>query len=258
MTNTRLKLPGLMTIRSWAFDPLCWALAALLLLSWGMPWFKPVFAWMFPELARPLFEQDSFLYLLAAHLQLVMLSSAAAIVLGVAAGVFVTRRRGREFRPLVEGIVAMGQTIPPVAVLALAVPVMGFGEAPALLALALYGVLPVLQSTMAGLTSVPEAAHEAATGLGMNDRQVWRLVELPLAAPVILAGIRSSVIINIGTAAIASTVGAKTLGLPIIVGLSGYNTAYVLQGAMVLGLLAVVVDLGFERLAKRLTRWQHA
>lgn len=92
----------------------------------------------------------------------------------------------------------------------------------------------------------------------MSPWQRLLRVELPLAAPVILAGVRTSVIINIGTAAIASTVGAKTLGLPIIVGLSGFNTAYVLQGAVLVGLLAVVTDLGFERLVQRLGRWQSA
>jgi osmoprotectant transport system permease protein len=92
---------------------------------------------------------------------------------------------------------------------------------------------------------------EAATGLGMTPTQrLWR-VEWPLAWPVILSGVRTSVVINIGTAAIASTVGAKTLGSPIIIGLSGFNTAYVLQGAVLVGLLAVVVDLGFERLMPR-------
>ncbi len=155
-------------------------------------------------------------------------------------------------------MVAAGQTFPPVAVLAVAVPVVGFGEAPALIALALYGLLPVLQSTLAGIASVPPAAREAAEGLGLSPWQRLLRVELPLAAPVILAGVRTSVIINIGTAAIASTVGAKTLGLPIIVGLSGFNTAYVLQGAVLVGLLAVVTDLGFERLAQRLGRWQSA
>jgi osmoprotectant transport system permease protein len=81
-------------------------------------------------------------------------------------------------------------------------------------------------------------------------QQLWQ-VQAPLALPVWLAGVRSSVVINIGTAAIASTVGAKTLGSPIIVGLSGFNTAYVLQGAVLVGLLAVVVDMAFERLAQR-------
>jgi osmoprotectant transport system permease protein len=92
----------------------------------------------------------------------------------------------------------------------------------------------------------------------MGLRRVQRLVriELPLALPVLLAGVRSSVIINIGTAAVASTVGAKTLGSPIIVGLSGFNTAYVIQGALVVALLAVVADLAFDRLGRRLGRWR--
>ncbi|WP_213707909.1 ABC transporter permease, partial [Citrobacter freundii] len=84
--------------------------------------------------------------------------------------------------------------------------------------------------------------------------QRLRKVELPLAAPVILAGIRTSVIINIGTATIASTVGANTLGTPIIIGLSGFNTAYVIQGALLVALAAVIVDRGFEKLARHLTR----
>jgi osmoprotectant transport system permease protein len=81
----------------------------------------------------------------------------------------------------------------------------------------------------------------------MTPWQILRKVELPLAAPVIISGIRTSVIINIGTAAIASTVGAKTLGSPIIIGLSGFNTAYILQGAVLVALLAVISDILFER-----------
>ncbi|MEO7399554.1 MAG: ABC transporter permease [Polaromonas sp.] len=237
---------------------LWWVLGLLLLLVFGISWLKPLFAWMFPQLQRPIYEQDSFLSLMLAHLKIVGLSSAAAVVIGVAAGIFATRASGREFRPLIETLVSVGQTFPPVAVLAVAVPLIGFGEAPALIALALYGLLPVLQSTLAGLESVPAPAREAAQGMGMSPWQCLHSVELPLAAPVILAGVRTSVIINIGTAAIASTVGAKTLGLPIIVGLSGFNTAYVIQGAVLVGLLAVAVDLAFERLQRRLARWQTA
>ena len=114
------------------------------------------------------------------------------------------------------------------AVLAVAVPVMGFSEQPAIIALVLYGLLPILQGTLAGIESVPPATREIARGVGMSARQILWRVELPLAAPVIVAGIRTSVIINIGTAAIASTVGTKTLGSPIIIGLSGFNTAYVI------------------------------
>ena len=236
-----------MTRRRGFADPLWWALAALVLLVFGMVRLKPLFAALFPALDRPVYEQDSFLALVLAHLGLVGVSSAVAVVIGVAAGVLVTRAAGREFRPLTETIVAMGQTFPPVAVLAVAAPLIGFGATPALIALALYGLLPVLQATIAGIESVPAAARDAAIGLGMNARQVLWRVELPLALPVIVSGARTSVIINIGTAAIASTVGAKTLGSPIIIGLSGFNTAYVIQGAVLVGLLAVVTDLVFER-----------
>jgi osmoprotectant transport system permease protein len=181
-----------------------------------------------------------------------------AVAAGVAAGIAVTRPAGREFRPLVETLVAAGQAVPPVAVLAIAAPLVGFGEWPALIALSLFGVLPVLRGTLAGLGAVPSATLEAADGLGLSRGQRLWQVELPLALPALLAGVRSSVVINIGTAAIASTVGARTLGTPIIVGLSGFNTAYVIQGALVVGLLAVVVDAGFERLLARAMQWTRA
>jgi osmoprotectant transport system permease protein len=150
-----------------------------------------------------------------------------------------------------ETIVAAGQTIPPVAVLAIAVPVMGFGAWPAVVALLLYGLLPILQGTLAGIDSVPASSREIAIGVGMSSWQRLWQIELALAAPVIIAGIRTSVIINIGTAAIASTVGAKSLGSPVIIGLSGFNTAYVIQGALLVALLAIVSD----RLFERLQRW---
>ncbi len=237
---------------------LWWALALLVLLVGGMAWLGPLFAALFPALERPVYVQDPFWRLTLAHLQIVAVSSALAVVIGMGAGIFATRAAGREYQGLIETVVAAGQTFPPVAVLAVAVPLVGFGEAPALIALALYGLLPVLQGTLAGLASVPAATQEAALGLGLSARQRLLQVELPLAAPVILAGVRTSVIINIGTATIASTVGAKTLGLPIIVGLSGFNTAYVLQGAVLVGLVAVVTDLAFERLEQRLLRWKTA
>ena len=245
------------TARNALKNHLLWPMLALLLVAvLGLAELKPFFAAMFPELERPMYEQDSFSSLMLAHLKLVGLSSGLAIIAGMGAGIFATRRVGLEFRPLVETLASAGQTFPPVAVLAVAVPLIGFGETPALIALALYGLLPVLQATLAGIGSVPQAVKETAEGLGMNKYQGLMQIELPLAAPVILAGIRTSVIVNIGTAAIASTVGAKTLGLPIIVGLSGFNTAYVVQGAVLVGLLAVTVDLAFEKLAGRLQPWQ--
>lgn len=239
-------------------DPLLWLLVLFIALLIGLPYSEPLFHTLFPEQPRPLYQQAGFLALTLAHGKLVVISSLAAIVIGVGAGVLVTRPAGREFRPLVEALAAMGQTFPPVAVLALAVPVMGFGEQPAIVALILYGILPVLQGTLAGLASVPVGALSVAEGMGMTGGQrLWK-VELPLAAPVIVAGIRTSVIVNIGTATIASTVGANTLGTPIIIGLSGFNTAYVVQGAILVALAAIIVDRAFERLSLRLSRHRRA
>ena len=228
-------------------DPLLWCLLLLLALIFGMPRLEGVFSWLFPSLNRPVYLQDSFASLAWAHIQLVAISSAIAVIIGVGAGIGVTRPAGMAFRSLVETVVAVGQTFPPVAVLAVAVPVMGFSEQPAIIALVLYGLLPIVQGAITGIETVPESIREIAVGAGMTRRQILLRVELPLAAPVIITGIRTSVIINIGTAAIASTVGTKTLGSPIIIGLSGFNTAYVLQGAILVALLAVISDLLFER-----------
>lgn len=242
---------------AWLRDPLLWLVALFVALLLVMPYSGPLFSALFPALPRPVYLQESFLRLTLSHFWLVGVSSAIAVVLGAGAGIAVTRPAGLEFRPLVETIAAVGQTFPPVAVLAIAVPVMGFGQQPAIIALILYGVLPILQATLAGLASVPAAAISVAEGMGMSGWQRLRNVELPLAAPVMLAGIRTSVIINIGTAAIASTVGANTLGTPIIIGLSGFNTAYIIQGAVLVALAAIVVDRAFERLARTISRHRH-
>lgn len=234
-------------LRYWR-DPLLWTGLALVALVLLMPSTKPLFAALFPELPRPVFDLDSFTDLLIGQVLVVAASSAAATVLGVGGGVFVSRRAGAEFRAIVGSIVTIGQTFPPVAVLAVAVPAVGFGFEPAFFALLLYGILPVLENTIAGLASVPAPLREAARGIGMGEASILRRVELPLAAPLIVGGIRTSVVINVGTATIASTVGTRTLGLPIIIGLDGANLAYILQGAVLLGLLAIVLDLAFARL----------
>ncbi len=250
MQNSATETQPVRPSAGWWRDPLLWAAMALFSLLLALPHSAPLFHALFPSIQRPLYMQEPFAQLLWQHCKLVGISSSVAILVGSAAGVYVTRRAGREFESIVQALASMGQTFPPVAVLAIAVPVVGFGELPALIALALYGTLPVLQSTIVGLQSVPVAVRQSADGMGMSPWQRLRQVEVPLALPVWLAGVRASVIINIGTAAIASTVGAKTLGSPIIVGLSGFNTAYVLQGALLVAMLAIVVDLAFERLAK--------
>ena len=228
-------------------DPLFWLIALFVALIFWLPYSQPLFAALFPQLPRPVYQQESFAALALAHFWLVGISSLFAVIIGTGAGIAVTRPWGAEFRPLVETIAAVGQTFPPVAVLAIAVPVIGFGLQPAIIALILYGVLPVLQATLAGLGAIDASVTEVAKGMGMSRGQRLRKVELPLAA---------SVIINIGTATIASTVGASTLGTPIIIGLSGFNTAYVIQGALLVALAAIIADRLFERLVQALS--QHA
>ena len=238
--------------RRLAIPAFFWALLLLSACVVALPYAAPLFASLFPQLDRPLYTQEPFAWLLWQHVLLVGVSSAVAVLVGTSIGVCITRPFGQSFKPLVESVVAASQSFPPVAVLALAVPAVGFGELPALLALALYGLLPVVQGTVSGLQGVPAAQRLAAQSLGLTRRQCLRYVEIPLSLPVWLSGVRTSVIINVGTAAIASTVGAKTLGSPIIVGLGGFNTAYVLQGAVVLALLAVTVDLAFDYIARRM------
>jgi osmoprotectant transport system permease protein len=182
------------------------------------------------------------------HLAIVGISSGITIALGVPLGIFATRRTGAQFRPLISSAVDLGQTFPPVAVLALAMPILGFGARPAVVALVIYGLFPLVSGTIAGLESVPPAVLDAATGMGMSPLQrLWR-VELPLASRVIVAGIRTSVAINIGTATVGAAIGTGGLGVPIIGGLAVQNMAYVLEGAVAAALLAVLADATLGRL----------
>ena len=230
------------------------AVAALLALLLEPGWFTPVLEPFTENGAPAIYNQGSLLDLTLAHLALVAGASLAATILALLMGIFVTRKAGAEFLPLSRSVVNIGQTFPPVAVLALAVPAVGFGVKPTLIALVLYGLLPIFENTIVGLREVPASTLDAARGMGMGDMRRLFLVELPLALPVILAGIRLSVVINMGTATIGSTVAAKGLGEVIIAGLQSSNTAFILQGGVIVGLLAVLVydALGFvERQAAR-------
>jgi osmoprotectant transport system permease protein len=227
-------------------------LVALIL---ALPSLTPVFHWLFPDLPRPMYERATFVELTLDHLALVVAASVPVIVVGIALGIFVTRPSGRDFAGVVNTLTAIGQTFPPSAVLAIAVPLVGYGASPTIVALIAYGILPVVDSTIVGLRAVSVSANDAATGMGFTPLQRLRSIELPLAAPAILSGVRTSVIISIGTATIGSTVGALTLGSPIIEGLSGSNVAYVIQGALVVGLLAITVDQAFAWADRRLRAW---
>jgi osmoprotectant transport system permease protein len=233
-------------------SPTLWVAVLFIALLFGMPQLVPVFEWSFPGVTPPVFARGSFFALWLSHAGMVLAASGAAAISGIALAIFVTRPAGRDFRALVSTLAAVGQTFPPAAVLALAVPAIGFGPRPTIVALFLYGLLPIIENAVAGLEAVPNATREAARGMGLSAWQLLRDVDLPLAAPVILAGVRVSVTIAIGTATIGSTVGALTLGTPIFDGLAGNKLPFVIQGAVLVALFAILTDLLFARLERRL------
>ena len=230
-----------------------------------------------PELFRPLlaplcdagqpviYDRADLLSLTLSHLSTVAIAIGGATLVSVALAIIVTRPIGAEFLPLSRSIVNIGQTFPPVAVLALAVPIVGFGEKPTLIALFLYGLLPIFENALTGLTSLPPEVVDAANGMGMTETQrLWK-VEAPLALPVILEGVRLSAVIGLATATIGSTVAAKGLGEVIIAGLLSNNLAFVVQGGVVVALLAVTlyealsgVERVFARRAGRIAKEEEA
>ncbi|MEN8181241.1 MAG: ABC transporter permease/substrate-binding protein [Myxococcota bacterium] len=179
--------------------------------------------------------------LAAAHLQLSLaalgLAAAVCLPLGVLAA------RSARVGAAVLGVASVAQTIPSLALLAIMVPLLAtIGFLPALVALTIYGALPILRNTVAGITGVERALVEAARGVGMTPRQQLLRVELPLAAPVIVAGLRTSAVWVVGTATLSTPVGAPSLGNLIFGGLQTRNTAFVAVGCVAAALLALGLD----------------
>lgn len=210
-------------------------------------------AFLFPGQQQVLYPRATLGTLLLEHLGLVVVSSLFALGIGVPLGTIVTRDWGRPFLDLVQDLTSLGQTIPPVAVLALAVPLLGFGFVPTVVALFLYSILPIVRNTISGLNAVPADLIEAARGVGMTARQCLFKVEFPLAIRIIMAGVRISVVINVGTATIGAVIGAGGLGAPIVAGLVQQNPAFVLEGAVAGGLLAILADQILARIEGSLT-----
>jgi osmoprotectant transport system permease protein len=231
------------------------AALALLLAFLLMPQsFAPLFAPLTQYGAPPIYDQGNLLSLALAHVGTVCCAAAASTIVAVGLGILVTRPSGAQFLPLSRTLVNIGQTFPPVAVLAVTVPLVGFGEKPTLIALFAYGLLPIFENTIVGLQTCPPQVLEAAKGMGMSARQRLLSVELPLALPLILEGIRLSLVINVGTATIGSTVAAKGLGEVIIAGLLSNNNAFILQGGLVTGLMAILLYDALAGLERRISR----
>ena len=187
------------------------------------------------------------------HIQLVSAAMGIALIIGLPVGVALVRRRA--LRRWVFGAANIVQTIPSLALFGFLIPVPwigGIGANTAILALALYALLPVLRNTCTGIEGVDAAVLEAARGMGMTPQQVLWQVELPLAAPVLLAGVRVATVISIGVATIAAAIGAGGLGVFIFRGVAMVNDQVILAGAIPAALLAVLADLALGAAQRRL------
>jgi osmoprotectant transport system permease protein len=179
------------------------------------------------------------------HMALVAIAIGVAIAAGVPLGILLTRRVA--LRRWVLGATNIIQTVPSLALFGFLIPVPligGIGNKTAIVALALYALLPVIRNTFTGITGVDRAVVEAARGMGMTDRQLLWQVQLPLAFSVILAGIRIATVISIGTATIAAAIGAGGLGTFIFRGVATVNNNVILAGAIPAAALAILADLG--------------
>jgi osmoprotectant transport system permease protein len=185
-------------------------------------------------------QHEKLLTQITQHLGLTFLSLFLAIIVGLPLGIFIARKR--KLSGSVLGIAGILQTIPSIALLGFMIPAFGIGATPAIVALLIYALLPIIRNTYTGITGVNPAVIEAAKAMGMNRKQLLFKVELPLAMPVIIAGIRTAAVINVGVATLASFVAAGGLGEFIFGGISLNNTNMILAGAIPAALLAVLLD----------------
>jgi osmoprotectant transport system permease protein len=196
-------------------------------------------------------SRGDLLFYLQSHLLLVGVSMLLAVLVGVPAGVLLSRpMMGRSAERFMQ-IFNVGNTIPPLAVLAIALGVLGIGNRPAIVALFLASLLPIVRNTYEGLKNIPAAMKEAATGIGMTPQQVLLKVELPNAVPIIVGGIRVALAINVGTAPLAFLIGANSLGSLIFPAIALNNQPLLLLGAATTALLALLLD-GLVTLASRI------
>jgi osmoprotectant transport system permease protein len=182
------------------------------------------------------------------HIGLTFISLFVAVLLGLPLGIFITRKK--KFSGAVLGVAGVLQTIPSIALLGFMIPVLGIGPKPAITALFLYALLPIIRNTFTGISGVDPSVKEAAVAMGMSKWQVLFKVELPLAMPVIFAGIRTATVITVGVATLASYIAAGGLGEFIFGGISLNNTNMILAGAIPAALLAIIFDFLLSRLQK--------
>lgn len=186
--------------------------------------------------------------MLAAHIRISLIALAIAVLIGVPAGFLCVR--WKKAQKYITGLFSVLRVIPSLAILLLMVPIMGTGTAPAVVALVLLAVPPILMNTVAGLEGVPPFMLETAEGVGMNPTQVWTKVRFPLAMPMILTGIKTAAVEIVASATLASKIGAGGLGDIIFAGIGLFKTELLLIGGMSVALLSLLTGLIFAIIEK--------
>jgi osmoprotectant transport system permease protein len=176
------------------------------------------------------------------HILAVFISSSLAIIVAVPAGILITREGFRDFASLILGVANIGQTVPSMAILGLSLAFLGLGLQPTVLALWLYSLLPIIRNTATGIDEVDPAVIESALGMGMTKRQILFRIEIPLAVNVIMAGIRTAVVINVGTAALSTFIGWPSLGHPMAAGIRVRRDDMVAIAAALTAVFAIGLD----------------
>ncbi len=193
-----------------------------------------------------------FLELIGEQLKISLIAVLIAGVLGMLLGIFIAEHR--RFAEPVMAVCNVFYTIPAIALIGLLIPLIGIGERNAIIAIVLYGIMPMVRNTYTGITNIDASTIDAALGLGSTKRQIMFRIRLPLAASVIIAGLRNVVVMSIATGSIAAFVGGGGLGEAIFRGITMYNTAMTFAGSLLLVLLALICDYSLSRLEKHIKK----
>lgn len=245
-TQTQKRRPS---VAHWAEIALL--LAALIWLLVDSQGYEHLLRWIVGSEGPVLYPATPVLQLFYEQVYLVIASSALALFIGALLGFIALSRVGSAYRDLIVNMANLAQAIPTVAVIMLAVPLTGYGAEPVIIGLVLYGILPITLNIIVGIENVPSDIADAAKGMGLRPYQTRLLIELPTALPVIMGGIKNMLVINVSAATVGAVVSAGGFGQAILAGFGQYNTAYIIEGAIPIVLMALLVDRVLTRLSTR-------
>ena len=197
-------------------------------------------------------RKDWFLELLLQHVALSLVAIVLAGTLGLLIGIFISEHE--KIAPVILGITNVCYTIPSISLFGILIPICGIGDKTAIVALTIYGIMPMVRNTYAGIRNVSEDVIMAARGMGSTDFQIMTKIKLPLALGVIIAGVRNMVVMTISVTAIASFIGAGGLGVSIYRGITMYNTALTLGGSLLIAAMALLADLLLGTIEKKIKK----